>query len=365
MKSIKIILGVVGGVTAVAVIVIGVFAFLSSQDATEKRGTMQQQANQLRKLYEKDVFPSKENIETAQKNRDETRKFVQALRNEMKRGMIPVDRKKTPGDFSNIRMATISSLLEDAPVGTGDAKVVDNSQATPFQFGFDRYKEGIPAEKRDVPRLLTQLRMMDKLVRVLYDSGIVSLEAVAREQFEGDSPASADAASDSPRVRGRGGRGRGARAAATALVVTKPVLPADAPEDLACERFMFRFQTRESGLIAALNKLNEMRPFAVVSDLAFEKLGEDVVFPDEQKEDAASASPKGVASPRTPRTQRGAAAPAAEVAAAPSIRERPAPRTARLVSGPLRERPVRVTLTVDVYSILPPARQGSDEREED
>lgn len=365
MKSIKIILGAVGGVTAVAVIGIGVFAFLRSQAATEARGSMQQQANQLRKLYEKDVFPSKENIETAQKNRDETYRFVRALRDEMKRGMIPVDRKKTPGDFSNIRMATISSLLEDAPVGSGDAKVVDNSQATPFQFGFDRYKGGIPAEKRDVPRLLTQLRMMDKLVRVLYDSGIVSLEAVAREEFEGDSPASADAVSDAPRVRGRGGRGgRGARAAA-ALAVTKPVLPAGAPEDLTCERFMFRFQTRESGLIAALNKFNEMRPFAVVSDLAFEKLGEDVVFPDEQKESAASESAKGAASLRTARSSRTAAVPAAEEAPAIAIRERPAPRTARLVSGPLRERPVRVTLTVDVYSILPPARQGSDEREED
>ncbi|MGN0845159.1 MAG: hypothetical protein ACI4QT_08070 [Kiritimatiellia bacterium] len=364
MKSIKIILGAVGGVTAVAVIGIGVFAFLRSQAATEARGTMQQQANQLRKLYEKDVFPSQENIETAQKNRDETYRFVRALRDEMKRGMIPVDRKKTPGDFSNIRMATISSLLEDAPIGTGDAKVVDNSQATPFQFGFDRYKDGIPAEKRDVPRLLTQLRMMDKLVRVLYDSGIVSLEAVAREEFEGGSPASVDAASEAPRVRGRGGRARGARAAA-ALAVTKPVLPAGAPEDLTCERFMFRFQTRESGLIAALNKLNEMRPFAVVSDLAFEKLGEDVVFPDEQKETAASESAKGAASSRPARSPRGAAVPAAAEATAPAIRERPAPRTARLVSGPLRERPVRVTLTVDIYSILPPVRQGSDEREED
>lgn len=362
MKSNKIILGVVGGVTAVAVIGIGVFAFLRSQAASEARATMQQQASQLRKLFEKDVFPSQENIDTAEKNRDQTRKFVQDLRNEMKRGMVPVDRKKTPGDFSNIRMATIASLLEDAPVGTGDTKVVDNSQA-PFQFGFDRYKEGVPAEKRDVPRLLAQLRMMDKLVRVLYDSGIVSLEAVAREEFEGGSSASSDASAEpATRTRGRAGRGRGTRTTASALVVTPPTLLAGAPEDLNCERFMFRFQTREAGLINVLNKLNEMRPFAVVSDLSFEKMGEDVVFPDEQKEAAASDAAK--ASARSTRTARGSA-PAAEEPAAPAIRERPAPRTARLVSGPLRERPVRVTLTVDVYSILPPARQGSDEREED
>lgn len=361
MKSNKIILGVVGGVTAVAVIGIGVFAFLRSQAASEARATMQQQANQLRKLFEKDVFPSQENIDTAEKNREQTRKFVQDLRNEMKRGMVPVDRKKTPGDFSNIRMATIASLLEDAPVGTGDTKVVDSSQA-PFQFGFDRYKEGVPAEKRDVPRLLAQLRMMDKLVRVLYDSGIVSLEAVAREEFEGGSASSDASAEPTTRPRGRAGRGRGARTTAAALVVTPPTLPAGAPEDLNCERFQFRFQTREAGLINVLNKLNEMRPFAVVSDLSFEKMGEDVVFPDEQKEAAASNAAK--ASVRSTRSARGAA-PAAEEPAAPAIRERPAPRTARLVSGPLRERPVRVTLTVDVYSILPPARQGSDEREED
>ena len=100
-----------------------------------------------------------------------------------------------------------------------------------------------------------------------------------------------------------------------------------------------------------LNKLNEMRPFAVVSSLSFEKQGQDVVFPDEEKEEAQASGRRREAATPAP------AAPAV-------INARPAPRTARLVSGPLRERPIRVNMTVDVYSILPVQSQDSEAREE-
>lgn len=105
---------------------------------------------------------------------------------------------------------------------------------------------------------------------------------------------------------------------------------------MSCERLGFVFLTRQDGLIAALNAIDEMRPFAMVSGLSFSKTGDDVVKP-------AEPDPKQAAA-----------------AEATGILEKPAPRTARLVSGPLFETPVRVTLFVDVFSPVAPESVGPD-----
>jgi len=109
---------------------------------------------------------------------------------------------------------------------------------------------------------------------------------------------------------------------------------------MSCERFGFAFSTRQEGLIAAINAIDSMRPFAMVSGLSFSKTGEDVVMP-EAPDPAKEAGPK----------------------AEGGILEKPAPRTARLVSGPLFESPVQVTLFVDVYA--PAAAAGSAAAEDE
>ena len=91
-----------------------------------------------------------------------------------------------------------------------------------------------------------------------------------------------------------------------------------------------------------------MRPFAMVSGLQFAKTGEDVLVPAEPDPAAEAAAPKD----------------------ANGILEKPAPRTARLVSGPLFETPVQVTLYVDVYAPataadVAAAGEGDEEGEEE
>ena len=100
------------------------------------------------------------------------------------------------------------------------------------------------------------------------------------------------------------------------------------------------FSTRQEGLIAVVNAIDAMRPFAMVSSLSFTKSGEDVVVPVEPDPAAAAA--------------------AAEAKAASGILEKPAPRTARLVSGPLFETPVLVALYVDVFSPVAEAAAAGD-----
>ena len=84
-----------------------------------------------------------------------------------------------------------------------------------------------------------------------------------------------------------------------------------------------------------------MRPFAMVSGLSFEKTGEDVVRPAAPDPAKAEAAPK----------------------AEGGLLEKPAPRTARFVSGPLFETPVQVALYVDVYA--PAAAAGPGDGDED
>ena len=343
MKKPRIILYVLGGVFAVVVLGVGVAVYFQSQKASELRDRLNREERQLRAEYNKDIFPSQANVETIQQNFSAVQGFSKALRDELRKGMVQPERAKTPGDFSRLREEMIAQLIADAPSGIGDQKVVKDDA----QFGFGRYATGIPAEKDNVSRLLRQLRITDRLVRAMYDSGILTLDQVARDEFEGASAASAS--SDSGEGRRRGGSRRATRTAE--LRVTPPVLPPDAPPGLDCQRFAFQFTTREAGLVNVLNKLNEMRPFAVVSSLSFEKQGQDVVFPDEEKEEAQASGRRREAATPAP------AAPAV-------INARPAPRTARLVSGPLRERPIRVNMTVDVYSILPVQSQDSEAREE-
>ena len=80
---------------------------------------------------------------------------------------------------------------------------------------------------------------------------------------------------------------------------------------------------------AILDDIDASWPYAAVSGLRIEKLGDDVRFPDE-------------AAPKKDGPAAGAPAPAADA-------NRPARRTIRLVSGALREQLVQVELYLDLY----------------
>ena len=360
MNRNQTILAAAGGVSGVVLLGIGWLTFSSWQAAADAEAKMNRSKSSLSRIYKESVTPSEANVSVVESNRDRARDWVGSLSRGVFRDGLPLDKDVSRGDFQRVCRETVEALVADAPFNPAEEPVADATTS----FGFDYYLAGnLPQRDEYVPRLVRQLKLADRIVRLLYDAGIHRLDAVARETFDlaggsfptGDTVSSAGGGRAGR--RGRGGRAGGGAAGpakiASSVSVAPPKFAADESVPMTCERLGFLFSARQEGLIAALNAIDSMRPFAMVSSLAFSKSGDDVLVP-QQPDPAAEAA-------------------AAEALAAAGIMEKPAPRTARLVSGPLFETPVLVALYVDVFSPVASAGgasagdggDGGDEGEED
>ena len=350
MNRNQTILAAAGGVSGVVLLGIGWLTFSSWQAAADAEAKMNRSKASLSRIYKESVTPSEANVAVVESNRDRARDWVGALSRGLFRDGVPLDNSVTRGDFSGrVCRETVEALLADAPLNSAEEPVADETTS----FGFDFYLVGnLPQRDEYVPRLVRQLKLADRIVRLLYAAGIHRLDAVARETFDlaGGSFPTGDAVSSAG--GGRGGRGRRSRGGggpsgpakvAASISVSPPKFAADASVPMTCERLGFLFSTRQEGLIAAVNAIDSMRPFAMVSGLSFAKSGDDVLVP--------------------PVPDPAAAAAEAEALAASGIMEKPAPRTARLVSGPLFETPVMVALYVDVFSPVAESAGSGDDGE--
>ena len=352
MNKKQTILAAAGGVSALLVVGAGVLTFTSWQAAGDAEKKMQSSKSSLARYYKEEVFPSQANVDVFRTNLLLAQTWVGDLSRGVFRDGVAVDDSVTRGDFGRVCRETVEALIAEAPKNTADEPVAD-ADAT---FGFDHYlQNNLPERDEYVPRLLRQLRLVDRISRILYAAGIVHLDAVGREPFDLGGSGASSSASSAPVFRhGKKGRKGAAASASSSSSAVKTIAVPPSPFEpdgsvpMSRERFGFLFTTRQEGLIAAVNAIDAMRPFAMVSGLEFSKTGEDVLVPAEPDPAAEAAAPKE----------------------ANGILEKPAPRTARLVSGPLFETPVQVTLYVDVYAPataadVAAADEGSEEGEEE
>lgn len=340
MKKPQLILVAGSAVSAILVVAAACYTVVSLNKAGEDKKKVNREFSSLENLYRSaNPFPTRENIDISRKNQEETLARVESLRELLSQGVSEEEEKLTPGQFSQLREEMIGALVKDAPAGEGGLPVVEPENV----FGFERYNEGRPASKAQVPRLVRQLRLTDLLVRKFYAAGILHLDAVGREVFEeatGETAASTES-SGTGFVRRRGNKGSAAAAATKKVTTIKvPVAPFESEHgiDIDRQRFGFVFSTREAGLRNVLDSLDGMWPYAMVSGLSFQKVQSDVVFPDEEN-------------PLKAKTPAAKTEPSETL----GIKEKPAPRTARLVSGPQFEAPVTVTMFVDIYRFPPEA----------
>lgn len=353
MNKKQTILAAAGGVSALLVVGAGVLTFTSWQAAGDAEKKMQSSKSSLARYYKEEVFPSQANVDVYRTNLLLAQAWVGDLSRGVFRDGVAVDDSVTRGDFGRVCRETVEALIAEAPQNTAEEPVVDADAS----FGFDHYlQNNLPERDEYVPRLLRQLRLVDRIVRILYDAQIHHLDAVGRELFDlGRAGASSSSSSSAPVFhhgkKGRKGAASSSSSSASAVkTIAVPPSPFEPNESvpMSRERFGFLFTTRQEGLIAAVNAIDAMRPFAMVSGLQFAKTGEDVLVPVETDPAAEAAAPKD----------------------ANGILEKPAPRTARLVSGPLFETPVQVMLYVDVYAPATAADvaatgEGEEEGEEE
>ena len=352
MKKNQLILAVGGGVSAVLVIGSAALAFLGLSGASAAREARDKAKKDLEKHYRADPFPSEENVEASRANLEDAVAWIDELddaltvgTNDWARGIDL--RRATPGEFSSLREETIQGLYDAAPVGEDGSKIVSDSCA----FGFDRYSSGDPAQTPHVRRLIRQLRLVDQLVRLLYAAGPQRVDAVGRVVFETGAGSSDDPSGG--RSRGRG-RNRPSAAVASGArdttIAVAPPRPQDGPVPSDVERFGFRFVARENAVLAFLDSIDAMKPYASVTGFSMEKLADDVIFPGEEPE-KSSAGRRG--------------AKAEEPAVPQGGPPKPPPRASRMVSGPLREAPVLATVFVDVRFVGADPAGGPGSREEE
>ncbi len=289
--------------------------------ATALRVDMLNSFSKLQVFFKKNPYPNAENVTVENQNFDLLKERHATLLKELSKSAVTVERTHTPGSFSKTCEETVNALRKAAPQGEGDASVI----VPDFNFGFERYdiSKGVkPADQKNVPQLLRQLRMVDMLVRVFYNAGIIKLDKVLREEFD-----SASEDTGQERGRGRGGRGRSAAASSTEVTLDKiEVEPfSNVPFALDRQRFGFVFLTKEESLFSLIDKIDAMWPFAQISNIEFIKSGKDVVFPPTAGELPAATEVTGISAP-------------------------PAGITSRIVSGVLREAPVKVAMTIDIYT---------------
>ncbi len=367
-KTVLIAAGAVSGVVVLGAAVWAGICFSGASSRLSERDSAFRAAN---KLASSNPYPSQQNADVAEANLVKAEGWARELQGEL--GPDPFvggAEGMSPGDFSRLREQTLVALAKDAPVGDDGAPIVQPG----FSFGFGRYSGGTPAEDADVPRLVHQLKLVDHLVRALYATGISRIEGVGREVFEGGAEPSLQD-DFSARVGGGGGgssggggrrrRNRGSASSESSeggarevpAAVDIPLAPAPALDSvlpISRQRFVFVFQAKAAALSAALDAIDALEPYATVASLSFDKIGEDVKSP--------VAGPDAGDGEESGGGRRGRRADAEEAPA--GIKARPAPRTSRLVSGPLLEAPVRVRMYVDVYS-AEPAPSGENKEEEE
>ncbi len=326
-KRIYLLIG--AAVSVVLILATAGIAATGITKATALQKEMKSSFSKLENFFKKNPFPSVENVQVEKQNLDLLKERHATLIKELSRSAVVVQEDYTPGSFSKTCEETVNALRKVAPQGAGDASVIDPG----FNFGFERYdisKDGKPADLKNVPRLLRQLRMVDMLVRVFYNTGIIKLDKVLREEF--DSP-SEDTGSS--RGRGRVGRGRSSSSSSAEVSLDKIEVESlsDVPFALDRQRFGFVFLAKEQSLFSLMDKIDAMWPFAQIANVEFMKSGKDVVFPLKTDEVAVPTEVAGISTP-------------------------PAGVTSRIVSGPLLEAPVKVVMTIDIYTF------GTDTDEE-
>jgi hypothetical protein len=271
-------------------------------------------------LFGMDPFPSRENVALERANRETLDRWFGQILSAVSHPPLPAER--SPSTFVRLLAEKRDLLLESAR----RCRVRDVPSQDRFSLSFERYLGGsmLPAPD-DVPELTSQLLVVDGLCRLLFESGILSLVSVTRDEFESAGKTQGQAPAEPSRIiRSAGGSapsaGRAGEANRAAPLVVDPLYTR--------MTFGFKFTATEDVLWNVLNALAKHDVFAVVSLLSIEKTGSDV---------------------RQSLPEPGPAETAAQSEEAGAVSLKDLPRSARQASGTEMQAPLSVTMEVHAY----------------
>ncbi len=217
-------------------------------------GQLNEASRQLDSLYQRNPFPSEQNIAIEIGNLRTLRSELDGLRAELSQDQVePVHTApvRFVQSFRNISRRLTEQAAEHR-VGIPPE----------FAFGFEHHRAGELPNPADVPRLMQQLLITEQLVNILYQAGVREITAVNRQEFD---------------VREEAGERpeRGGLYAAREPTRRDPRQRAvDPPEktgilgdedDFASLRFSLSFRLRETDVVEVLNRLARHSMFIVVT----------------------------------------------------------------------------------------------------
>lgn len=319
-KIIVIVSSVVVGALCIAAAVFVYLSFSAAKGMEERRN---QTFNDLQAIYNSKAFPSDGNIASVKKEQQELEGWLASVSNSLHGGTEAAEPGLTNVRFKQILQDAVRSLAREGK----------SSVAPDFKFGFDSYlgeSDTLP-DPANVARLDGQLGVIRGLVRNLFEARVIKLEAVGRELF--DAAKKDDQSAAEVQNTGRRGRRRGAasetadddtaKAAATAIHVSDSGL-------YSGETYTLQFLARPAEFTEVLNRLASDSLFVTVKSVDVRKT-EDILArqAEERKKQEQQAGSGAAAAPKD----------LSKVSHAD-----------RIVCDPTRDAPLRVKLTVDVYS---------------
>jgi len=300
-----------GAVFLVLVLFALLLLFRFSGEYRKVSRTLEQRLSTLDHLKKRDPFPSEDNVKRAQENLKILDVKLAELQGKLIEGQI---------ETKDIQAASFPPLLEEVVTQLRlDAKVARVVLPDGFAFGFDRYLRGELPNQEDIPRLVIQVKIVQNMARLLFDSHITELEKINRELFDEKAAPKKDETTKVSRRRRR------VPAASKAPDGMKRVQKTH--ELYTSEPFCMVFKAPESSFWDVLNKMDSSNMFTVVVDI--DATSE---IPAITKEDAIKAIQEKL-SDKNKSTERG-------------MRRRPLDHEERVVSG--REE-LTVKLSFDVY----------------
>ena len=317
MSRQKVMMIVFGSVTGLLCMVAGVFVVLAISSANEAETQRNSLHDELQQVFQSKMFPSEENVKRVQEDQKALETWLNNVSNDLHVSESPVDEAQTPVRFKQVLQNTVRSLI-------ADPRAHKTVIASDFKFGFDKYlgeSDSLP-NKEHVVRLSQQLAVIQTLADALLSCKINKLERIGREMFD-------DADADKDKPQETGGRRRARQNTAQQPQKQAVVKSAEASDLYTKQQFVLEFQARPTEFAQVINRLASMDLFVVVSEVEFQKIDDPMTQREQRKKETAKK--------RTDDTEK-------------KVDLAKVPHSERIVSEPTLDPPVRVKVTLDVYT---------------
>lgn len=261
---------------AIALLAAGFVLYRGISRFGEAREALDAAEAKLEGFYQEAVFPSAANVRRENTNTVKLVSWFDELAAELCKGNVVSD-ERSPSTFKSVYLEkTLARLLQEAQAA--GTELPEN-----FGFGFGQYA-GTPTlpSPEDVPRLMEQLVLVNRISRILFANRVKALGSVERAAVEATSSLPTTPSAVAPPAPVPAGPSSKRKRPQAAVAPPPPVSkqPGMVPEGalFGKYRFVIEFSAKESALIGVLNALAASPTFTVVKVVRLNK-GIPVLMP--------------------------------------------------------------------------------------